>query len=275
MKDLSYLVLLNMQRYINQMSKKPKKDRSKIRRFWNWLGKQNVFLVFAVFFLLIYGSTKAYAHLFVDTGLSGKSTSKPTVKITEAPQATPSPTIKNPNFGSVPFSFPSSKPTVSPTTDQDPIIDCKRPDDCGGGTIQVKRSECFNKVCCPVGGDKYETLTSEDCFEKRAEYLKQQNEEYLKKKDEEHKRALDEYKKLSDQYESELNQKLLDQQGINEAQQEEYENQIQWQYDICVSNARDKAYRECAARNTCDSYGYGSPTWIIQEETKKCQQLYY
>jgi len=257
------------------MKKNYKKQQgSGVKNFWCWLGKQNVFLVFAALFLVIYGSTRTYAHFFANENL-GDNTNKPTIKVTEVPQITPSPTIKNPNFGSVPFSFPSSKPTVSPTIDQDPIIDCKRPDACGGGTIQVKRSECFSKVCCPVGGDKYETLTSEDCFEKRTEYLKQQNEEYLKKKDEEHKRALDEYKKLSDQYESELNQKLLDQQDNNEAQQEEYENQIQWQYDICVSNARDKAYRECAARNTCGSYGYGSPTWIIQEETKKCQQLYY
>jgi len=249
---------------------KKKTAKNLLRSFWIWLGKQNVFLVFGVFFLIIYGTTKTYAYFFPELNSNKrdmeKSHSKPII-----PTPTPAPTFNNQNFNS----NPSATHTPTPTTDQDPIIECSRPDNCGGGTIKVKRSECFSKVCCPVSNDKYETLTSAECFEKRNEYLKKQTEEYLKKRDEEHQKTLDEYKKLSEQYEAELNQKLLEQQSSNDSQQEEYENQIKLQYDICVSNARDKAYTECRARNTCDSYGYGSPSWQIQQETAKCKQIYY
>jgi hypothetical protein len=251
-----------------------KKQSSGVKKFWCWLGKQNVFLVFAVLFLSIYGSAKAYTYFFTNEDFSEKRTNKPSTKAIETSQTTPSPTIKNPDFDTIPFIFPSLETTTSPIIDQDPIVDCTRPDECGGETVQIKQSECFNKVCCPVGDDKYETLTSVECYEKRVEYLKRQNEEYIEKRDEAYQKSLDEYKKLNEQYESELNKKLLDQQNTNKAQQEEYEIQVKLQYDVCVSNARDKAYRECAARNTCDSWGYGSPTWEIEQETIKCKQMY-
>ena len=65
---------------------------------------------------------------------------------------------------------------------------------------------------------------------------------------------------------------------LNSDQQNDYyeqqEQQNELNYNICVSDAKAKAYRECAPRNTCDSYGYGSPSWFIEQETAKCKQIY-
>lgn len=251
-----------------------KKNHSRIKKFWTWLGKQNVFYVFTALFLLIYGSTKTFAYFFPDTGLGKNNTNKSSVKVMELPKATPSPTIKKQDFDSVPFIHPNSSPTVSPTIDLDPIIDCKRPENCGGGTNKIKQSECFSKVCCPVDKDKYETLTYDECYKKQSDYFKKQNEEYLKKKNEETQRLLDKYKETEEQYYLKLNE-YSQENELNENQQNDYyKQQNELNFNICVSDAKAKAYRECVPRNTCDSFGYGSPSWVIEQETAKCRQIY-
>ena len=39
----------------------------------------------------------------------------------------------------------------TPTTDPDPIIACEINTNCGGGTMQLRRSECSNTTCCQIG----------------------------------------------------------------------------------------------------------------------------
>lgn len=247
------------------MSKKPKKDGSKIRKFWNWLGKQNVFLVFIVFFLVVYGSTKAYAHFFNDPVLSEKSIG-PSVKTTVTPQATISPAAKKDDLNSNYFKYPSAKPTAAPTIEKDPIIDCKRPDDCGGETVRVKQSECFSKVCCPADNDHFEILTYDECYEKQVEFSKKQNEEYQKKLDEEYQKYLDAYNRNTEEKQDQYNKELT-----------EYKNQL---LEQCRSNAQ-ATYKQkpigSTTNNNTGAYVVGE-SQLVREQLNKalqaCNDLY-
>jgi len=246
---------------------KKRKEFSKTKvKFLVWLGKQNVFLVFATLFLLIYGSTKTFAYFFSDAGLDKNNTNKSSVKVMELPKATLSPIIKKQDFDSVPFIHPSSSPTISPTIDSDPMIDCKIPDNCGGGTVQIKQSECFSKVCCPVNEEKYETLTYDECHEKQAEFLKKQNEDYQKRLNEEYQNYLDAYNKNTAEKQDQYNDELT-----------EYKSQL---LEQCRSNAQT-TYKQKPIGSTTNSdtgaYVVGE-SQIIREQLNKalqtCNDLY-
>ena len=63
------------------------------------------------------------------------------------PVATPAPTL-------VPTVTPTKTPvktttkTTTATTDPDPIVNCTKNSECGGGTTPVRKSVCDQSVCC-------------------------------------------------------------------------------------------------------------------------------
>lgn len=237
-----------------------KKNNSRIIKFWNWLGKQNVFLVFAVFFLMIYGSTKVFGYFFSDQNYKSENP-KSTIKTTVTFTPTPTPAVvKYPVSKTIERmdSTNSAKLTSTSTIDQDPIVDCKRPDDCGGGTVRIKQSKCLNAVCCPVDNNNFEVMTYDECSKKQVEFLKKQNEEYQK--------YLDAYNKNIEENQDQYNKELTD-----------YKNQL---LEQCRENARD-TYKQKPIGSTTNSNTGGyvvGESQTIREQLNKalqtCNNLY-
>lgn len=66
---------------------------------------------------------------------------------------TPSPTV-TPYPTDEPTQYPTVK-VIYPTVDPDPVITCNIHSDCGGGTMQLRRSVCNNSTCCQIGDKWY------------------------------------------------------------------------------------------------------------------------
>lgn len=50
-------------------------------------------------------------------------------------------------------------------TDNDPVVDCPKGDNCGGGVRKLKKSICSNSTCCQVSKDKWVFMESkEQCY---------------------------------------------------------------------------------------------------------------
>ena len=58
------------------------------------------------------------------------------LKATPAPVATTTPTKY------------SARTTIKPTADPDPFVNCLKSSECGGGSVQLKKSQCDQTVCC-------------------------------------------------------------------------------------------------------------------------------
>lgn len=245
------------------MSRKKVKTKKDI--FWKWLGRQNVFLVFGVFFLIIYGSTKVYAGLFQDEVEDKYEEPSPIVTITPKPVFRVDDFDQKPTIAITKAVSPTPTQTLSPTADPDPMIECTMAKSCGGNTVRMKRSECSNSVCCLVEPNKYESLPEEECFKKQSDYNRKQEEEYQKQQ-QEYNETMKKYEETMKKY----NENLEIQNEHNEQQKAEKK----LQYDSCVKSAQNKSMVLCSANGTCDSWGYGSPSWFVQQETEKCRQVY-
>ncbi len=227
----------------------------KTSKFYQWLGRQNVFIVFFLLFAFIYFSQKVYANFLKPQKENTQFNTEEIVVPTQTPVYKPELVKK-----------PSPKPTTSvvlPTFNPNPIIDCKIPESCGGGIKKFKRSECKDMVCCSVNGKEYDFISITECNQKKANHLDEIKKDFENKM-KEYEKYLEDKKQVD--YEQEIEE--------NSQQIENYQFQIQSLYDDCVQDVKDQAIHLCSTNNTCDSYGYGSPSWYIEKETQNCKNKY-
>lgn len=59
-----------------------------------------------------------------------------------------------------------------PVVNSDPIITCSIHADCGGGSKQMKKSECEQTTCCQIGDKWYLYLSKSQCDKDQSEGLK-------------------------------------------------------------------------------------------------------
>lgn len=69
----------------------------------------------------------------------------------------------------------SPKPAIKgkyniPTPDPDPITTCNIHANCGGGSRQMKKSECNQTICCQIEGKWYFYLSKEKCLQNQREW---------------------------------------------------------------------------------------------------------
>jgi len=69
---------------------------------------------------------------------------------------------------STPKLIVKSAKIVVPTIDPDPIINCNIHANCGGGSKQMKRSECSQTTCCQIGDKWYFYLSKTKCQQDQA-----------------------------------------------------------------------------------------------------------
>jgi hypothetical protein len=60
---------------------------------------------------------------------------------------------------------PTPKPAVKGTSNPDPIITCSIHANCGGGSRQMKKSECDQTTCCQIGNNWYFYLSKDKCIQ--------------------------------------------------------------------------------------------------------------
>jgi len=248
----------------------------RLKRISSWIGQQNVFLVILIVFLLLFGLHKTYGVInavFTKDSKAGsneqlESRNKRNINdnVVETwkdarPVISPSPSIS-------PKPSISPSPIPLPTIDPDPIIECTMAINCGGNIVKMRKSECTNSVCCPVEPNKYESLPEQECNSRQFEYNKKQNEEYRKQ--------LQAYEKYLDEFYAAKAQDSLDIQKLDALKKsnEVYEEQRLNSYNACVSSVKQKSISLCSINGTCDSTGYGSPSWYVSQETLKCKQVY-
>lgn len=91
---------------------------------------------------------------FLIAGIHSFDESKQSAPPTPSPIPTPTPK---------PTTTPTIEPTVKETSNSDPIITCYIHANCGGGSRQMKKSECEKMTCCLIdsrcGGNKFKTVT--------------------------------------------------------------------------------------------------------------------
>jgi hypothetical protein len=137
--------------------KKPDGDNNKIL-----LGALAIVLIFLAF---LYGQSRA---LDQQKKLSEKSSGKVEgidTQVSITPTVTSTPTTK-------PVQKTAVKPTLIPTIDPNPIVSCKIHASCGGGSIQMRKNECDNSICCEVGGTWRIYPSKSECNQAQEQYWK-------------------------------------------------------------------------------------------------------
>lgn len=83
---------------------------------------------------------------------------------------TPTPTILQPS--PTPKLKSKTKESITPTqtNNLDPIITCNVHTNCGGGSKQMKKSECDQTTCCKIGDKWYFYLSKEKCKQDQNSY---------------------------------------------------------------------------------------------------------
>lgn len=214
-----------------------------------FMGRQNYLIIFLLLFvvLLVNSQTSIIGHSNENEKLYSSNPTQE-IKVDEKADKSPKPTTK---------SKLSNKQTPQPNLD--PIISCKLQEECGGQTIQIKKSECDKNICCFIGGDQWETLSQEDCTTKQNKYDDEQQQKYedeLKTYNDSWEKYLQDLQKSNEEYEAqkdELNDEYL-------LQQEAY---LEYQNTTCKQDALNE-YLESksqitqiyASNNTIDSSAY-------------------
>lgn len=135
---LSFVLMVGFFAYDLGKGVKPKKE---VKKF-NWkFFKHPLSLIIALLLLLAFeGTTLAYKYM----KLNGSNISTIFQKATPSP--IPLPTV-----------FITPAPTSTPNLN--PVITCNIAKECGGGSQQLKKSVCDNKICClydsKCGGPKF------------------------------------------------------------------------------------------------------------------------
>jgi len=98
------------------------------------------------------------------------------------PRLTPQPVVESSYFEQIkPSQVPIPSPTLKvikkiiPTANPDPLVNCNINKKCGGGTKQIKQSECNNSTCCDFGGDWYFYTSTSKCKEDQEKYWSLRN----------------------------------------------------------------------------------------------------
>lgn len=126
------------------------------------LGALAIVLILLAFF---YGQSRA---LDQQKKLSEKNNGQiegTNTQVTATPKITSTPTIK-------PIQKTVAKPTATPTADPNPVISCRISENCGGGSVQMRKDECNNSICCEVGDTWRMYSSKSDCNQAQDQYWK-------------------------------------------------------------------------------------------------------
>ena len=126
-------------------SKKPSKSRATNRLSYYIAGGVAILIVVAGFL----------NQRVINLENAAKVNNYDTLKVTTSPSPTATPEVK----GVV------ANPTVQNT---DPIINCGISAECGGGSRQMKKSECTQTTCCQIGNKWYFYLSKTKCLADQA-----------------------------------------------------------------------------------------------------------
>jgi len=99
---------------------------------------------------------------------SSKSIPTPTPSSLPTPTSIPKPAVRG----------EYDIPIPTPTPDPDPIITCNIHANCGGGSRQMKRSECNQTICCQIEGNWYFYLSKEKCLQDQAAWANYHKRNY-------------------------------------------------------------------------------------------------
>lgn len=64
---------------------------------------------------------------------------------------------------------------VQTNNENDPIVNCQISPECGGGSRQMKKSECEQSTCCQIGDKWYFYLSKDKCLEDQKNYIPTQS----------------------------------------------------------------------------------------------------
>jgi len=258
------------------MAKKEKR-LSKKKIFWQWLGRQNVFLVFGVFFLMIYGSIKAYGGFFPDLNKNPKNIGEPSVKTTVSLTYSPTPNSKYPTITGTVEKFtltndPTPTLTITPTPTEvekensnSENVECSFSNNCGNEKRMISSEECNRLVCCYIEEGKGEIISRDECIKKQNDSLQKSIDEY-NKVIAEYNQYVEKYNKAIGEEKEKYNQSLI-----------EYKNKL---LEECRNNAQ-ATYKQKPIGSTTNSntgaYVVGE-SQIVREQLNKalqtCNDLY-
>ncbi len=86
-----------------------------------------------------------------------------------APETILTPRVEKYESIDSPTSTPTTPPIVNTTdkanfvNDPDPIVKCEKHERCGGGYVELRKSECSNRICCEVSPNVYYSISKSQC----------------------------------------------------------------------------------------------------------------
>lgn len=161
---------------MNKHNKSKPDIKNHLKKAWNWIGKQNVFFVIFVFFLLIYFVSTVYSNYIND---NSNRVNNPD-KVTNTNDENIKSSVKDlPAINLKPSSTTAPTPKlikeVKTNNDSEPLkpddpVHCSIHSNCGGGTIPLTQAECSTSTCCQLSDGTWKFFKStNECEKARSE----------------------------------------------------------------------------------------------------------